>query len=368
MHAERGAPRVAEITTIRHPAEPDLLHVLVADEHGCTGLGETHGRAGAVAALLDELGPALAGLAATPAAVAAVAAAGPYGSRRPGGPVSVESRAASALDVALHDLDARRRGLSLAAALGGVAREVVPAYTTCTGADHEASLDDPAALARDVAADGFGLMKVWPFAPGRDRRADAERVRLVASQGLAVAVDLVGLFDGEEADALCRLLDPLGLAFIEDPLPDGVGPALAALARTLTTPICTGERLAGADAFSRLLDEGAPALVHVDVAWCGGVATAVEVAGLAHARGARLALHDVSGPVALATSAHVAAHVGGDVLVELSRQELRGRYGRIAAGVPTAAAEVRPSGPGHGVALTPAHVAAAVRRDATAAR
>ena len=107
--------------------------MLVADEHGCTGLGETHGHAGAVAALLAELGPALAGLAATPAAVAAVTAAGPYGSRRPGGPVSVESRAASALDIALHDLDARRRGLPLAAALGGVTRAVVPAYTTCTG-------------------------------------------------------------------------------------------------------------------------------------------------------------------------------------------------------------------------------------------
>jgi L-alanine-DL-glutamate epimerase-like enolase superfamily enzyme len=360
VEAEHGAPRVAAVETLRHPDEPGLVHVLVTDGEGTTGLGETHGHAGAVAALLAELGPALAGLAATPAAVAAVTGAGPYGSRRPGGPVSVESRAASALDIALHDLAARRRRVALADLLGGRARGEVPVYTTCTGRDHEASLADPERLAHEVAADGFGLVKVWPFAPGRDAGADVERVRRLATAGgPAVAVDLVGLFAGDEAAGICRLLDPLGLAWIEDPLPDGAGAALAALAATLATPVCTGERLAGADAFARLLDEAAPAIVHVDVAWCGGVGVAVEVARRAAATGARLALHDVSGPVALATSVHVAAHVAGDALVECSRVDLRERYARMAEGVPAAGPVLRPAGPGHGVTLAPSYVAGA---------
>jgi L-alanine-DL-glutamate epimerase-like enolase superfamily enzyme len=362
VDAEQRAPRIATVQTLRHPHEQELVHVLVADEEGATGLGETHGHADAVAALLVELGPALLGLAATPTAVAAVAGAGPYGSRRPGGPVSVESRAASALDVALHDLVARRRGVGLAELLGGRARDAVSAYTTCTGRDHERSLADPDGLAADVAAAGFGLMKIWPFAPGGDHAAAADAVRRAVAGPLAVAVDLVGRFDDDEALAIARLLDPLGLAWIEDPLPDGAGAALAALAAALATPVCTGERLAGADAFARLLDEAAPAIVHVDVAWCGGPGVAVEVAALAQARGARLALHDVSGPVALATSVHVAAHLAAEPLVECSRIDLRERYPGIAVGAPACGPVLRPAGPGHGVTLAPAYLALAERR------
>ena len=205
-------------------------------------------------------------------------------------------------------------------------------------------------------------MKVWPFAPGRDVRADVERVRVAPGHGVAVAVDLVGLFDGDEARALCRLLDSLGLAWIEEPAARRRRPRARRPRPQPPDARLPGEHLAGVDAFARLLDEGAPALVHVDVAWCGGVATAVAVAGLADACGARLALHDVSGPVALATSMHVAAHVGGDALVECSRIDLRERYPRIAAGVPAVGPKLRPTGPGHGVALAPAYVAGAERR------
>jgi L-alanine-DL-glutamate epimerase-like enolase superfamily enzyme len=348
------------IETIVHPSEPDLLHVLLRDDAGGVGLGETHGQRSAVAAFLADLGPALSGVEASPAAVADVASRGPYGARRAGGGVSVESRAASALDIAIWDLHARREGVSLVVALGGSHRDSAATYVTCRESDQVAFANDPAGLARDVSSDGFSLVKVWPFAAGRHIEADVDWVRRLADEGIGVAVDLVGGLGLGDPATVCGLLDPLGLAWIEDPLPDDALAMIPRLARSLTTPICTGERLAGIDAFARLVDGGGLGYCHVDVAWCGGISTAIEVATLAHSHGVRLALHDFSGPVALTTSLHLAQHVAADIVVESSRQSAR--YDAIVSGLPPLRANSSAVGPGHGAELTDAYLAGAIRQ------
>ena len=343
-----------------HPAEPDLLHVVLRDDAGGCGLGETHGQRSAVEALLADLVPALIGVPAAPAAVGELTSRGPYGARRAGGGVSVESRAASALDIAAWDLHARREGVSLAASLGTRSRDTVPTYLTCTSADQAAFADDPAGLVASVAADGFTLMKVWPFAAGEDVDAGVDWVGRLVDEGLGVAVDLVGGAGCADAAAIARLLDPLGLAWIEDPLPNDALAAIPSLAETLSTPICTGEGLAGIDAFARLLDGGGVDYCHVDVAWCGGVSTAQGVAALVHGRGRSLALHDFSGPVALATSLHVGQHVPCEVVVECSRAAER--YGAITEGLPALRGLTAPRGPGHGLELTRSYLEGATRR------
>ncbi len=353
-------PRITGLETLRHPAEPSLLHVCVTDEDGGVGTGETHGHPAAVEALIAEYAPALSGLPATPEAVATVTQRGPYGGPRGGGHVSVESRAASALGLALHDLAARRAGLPLSELLGGARPASVTAYTTCCDADAEAALADPAGLARAVAADGFALLKVWPFIPGGDHATTASAVAALCGHGVAVAVDLYGVLEDEEAAAVCRRLEPLGLAWIEDPFADGRYGHLATLAAELTTPLCSGERLAGADAYPALLATGI-AVVHVDVAWCGGLFEAQRVAALAGACGRSVALHDVSGPIAWAASLHLAQVLDVPSHVECARVAVRGRYREIASGLPEPAAGVPPTGLGHGLVLEPGYVAGAVR-------
>lgn len=354
-------PRLVRLETVRHPAEPTLLHVLATDEAGMVGTGETHGHPGAVEALLAEFAPALAGLEATPDAVAAVAARGPYGGPRGGGHVSVESRAASAIDLALHDLAARRAGKPLGTLLGAPTGYPVTPYSTCADADHDAVLADPAGLARDVAADGFTLVKAWPFEPGGDHARAAAALAAMRGHGVAVAVDLYGVLGDREAATVCALLDPLGLAWIEDPVADGAYELLRRLTERLATPVCAGERLAGADAYAPLLVAGV-AVVHVDVAWCGGLAEAGRIGVLAAAAGRQLALHDFSGPVAWAASLHLAGTLPAPVYVECARLVVTGRYAAIAEGLPAAAAGVPPAGPGHGLRLRDAYLAGAERR------
>jgi L-alanine-DL-glutamate epimerase-like enolase superfamily enzyme len=350
---------LAAIDVVRHPGEPDLVHVVVTDAEGAVGTGETHGHASAVAALVAELAPGLLGAEASPGAVRAKAAAGPYGTRSAGGAVSVESRAASALDTALWDLAARRQGRGLGELLGPAGAGGVRAYATCMGADHDASRDDPVGLIRSMGADGFGIIKVWPFKPGGDHDAALGAVRALVGHGVDVAVDLVGWLSDEAAADVCRDLDRLGLAWIEDPLPDDELARLPALTSGLRTPVCTGERLTGPGAFAGVVAAGA-AIVHVDVAWCGGPSAVAEIVGLVASAGRRLALHDVSGPVAWATSLHLAGHCPVPAFVECDRLAVAGRYAAIAAApLPDPASGLPPTGPGHGVALSPGYLAAA---------
>ena len=353
--------RISRIETVRHDAERDLLHVLVADDAGNLGTGETHGHPAAVEALIAELAPAVGGLPATPAAVAAITGAGPYGGRRGSGHVSVESRAASALDLALHDLVARRAGLPLHALIGTRAEPRVTAYSTCAAADHKATLRDPAGLAAAVAGDGLAMLKVWPFQPGGDHAAAAAAVAAVCGHGVAVAVDLYGVLPDDEAVAVCRLLEPLGLAWIEDPLADDRYERLAELAASLATPLCVGERLAGAEAYPPLIATGIE-IVHVDVAWCGGLRDAGRIAALAAGAGLELALHDFSGPVAWASSLHLARTVEAATYVECARLAVRDRYPAIVDGLPRVAGAVPPTGTGHGVSLRADWLAGADRR------
>ncbi len=334
------------------PSLPGVLHVLLHDADGVVGLGETIGHPEAVAALVASLAPRIAGVPLTATAVATAIRPHLYDDRRSGGDASIESRAASALDMAAWDGHARRLGIPLAEALGGRWRDAAPVYTTCLDADHDRTLSDPAGLAADVAADGFGLVKVWPFAAGRDLAADVALVQAMLGHGVDVAVDLACMLAPAEAIRAAHLLDTLGLAWIEDPLPPG--PALAALARTLRTPVVAGESLAGAPAIDALLDGGGVGLLHVDAGWCGGPTGVREAAALAAAHGIGVTLHDCSGPVTWATSLHLALHLDNVPVVECARTLLRDVYPRVASGAPSRSGSLAaPGGPGHGVTLKP---------------
>jgi L-alanine-DL-glutamate epimerase-like enolase superfamily enzyme len=348
-------PPVERIDIVRHPAEPELVHLVIRDRGGATGTGETHGHASAVAALAAELAPELIGRDASPAAAQAVTDRGPYGTRRPAGPVSVESRAASAFAIALWDLAARRAGAPLYDLAGTRKHRPIVPYTTCVDADHEASLTAAAALARSVAADGYSLMKVWPFSPGGDHERALAQVSDAIGQGVGVAVDLVGLLGDDEVARVVPALDGLGVAFIEDPVADDRISRLRDLFPVLSTPICAGERFAGAPAFDMVLTAGVD-IVHADIAWCGGPDELIAIAARVAAAGRRLALHDVSGPITWATSLHLARIVAVPTFVECARTAVRDRYPLIADGLPDPASGNPPAGPGHGLTLREAYL------------
>ena len=372
-----GEPRFVQMETLRHAGYPDLLHVVLEATDGVRGLGETCWATAAVEAYLHEIvAPRL--WACAPDEIRTVCGKGPYGAQRGAGPASIETAAASAIDIAVWDATARRAGLPLNKVLGRPVCDRASVYVTCCDPDDPSnredgndgpydftrSKDDPKALARELRAEGFSTMKVWFLESVADLPDTIRCLKAIREvEGIGVAIDWMGLLSAEEGRRVARALDHLGLAWIEDPLPPCDPLSLGELAGELRTPVCAGESLAGREAFEALANQGRVAFLHVDVGWAGGVSAAFEVARIAERHRRRLLFHDCSGPISLATSLHIATLVETDVRVEVVRPYLRTSYPRIAEGVPAVTdGSAAPGGPGHGCTHSPSFLKECRRR------
>jgi len=351
---------VKRVDVVTHDGFPQLAHVVLHRADGPSGIGESHGHATATAELLLELAQQFVGAPLSPARAATLGQTGPYGTRRADTVVSVESRAASALEMAAWDLLGNALEVPLAFALGGARAERVPVYATAVGADHVAALQDPRRVASALAGHGFSLVKLAPFTRDGAFSAELARVEEAVSTGVRIAVDLVGQFDRATAARRCARLDAVGLAWIEDPVADSLLGPLPSFLRRLDTPVCVGERCAGIHAYDRLIRDEAVGLVHLDVAWCGGLSVARTVGEVAAAHAVPVALHNDMGPVAWATSLHLAQHLGRSTLVECPSAGILETYPSIVASLPAIAdGRSTPAGPGHGCTLSPSYLARA---------
>ena len=70
----------------------------------------------------------------------------------------------------------------------------------------------------------------------------------------------------------------------------------------MKTPIATGERLVGPQAFRELLEKRACSVIQPDITHCGGLSEARRIAAMAEAYRVALAPHNPQGPVSTAAS------------------------------------------------------------------
>jgi L-alanine-DL-glutamate epimerase-like enolase superfamily enzyme len=380
--------RIERIETLRIEAQPNVLWLEVTDEHGETGLGETYYLPGAVEAVLHDM-------------VAPLVLDGDamriedlwqtlFARANFHGFAGAEMRAFSALDLALWDLLGKHAGMSASTLLGGRVRDSIRVYNTCVDAggydDQTAFVERPGDLAEDLLAAGFTAMKIWPwdrFAPqiggavntgpagwsamgqvGHDLPPDdlLEGLRAVSEIRERVGTRMDVMIEGHSrwdlnaALAICRALEPYGVAWIEDVIqPDSPGD-LARLVRESRVPQCVSERLFSRYAFRNVLAEGACHLAMVDVVWTGGLTEARKVADLADAFHLPVVPHDCTGPVCLAASLQLCAHATNAKVMEVVRGFVEGWYRDVVDHPPEVAggrAQI-PDRPGLGLSLLPA--------------
>lgn len=262
---------------------------------------------------------------------------------------TVSGPAAMGIDMALHDLLARTRGISVAELLCG---ERAPVALS-------ALLDgDVVRAARAAAAAGFtaGKLKM-----SGDPAADVARARAVrsAAPGLSLRLDANGAWDAQQAVAVAHALDARGIAWLEQPTPAG---DLATLARVRHAVAALGHRVAadeavtGADAVRRIVELAAADVVVLKLAQVGGLRRALAAARAARRAGLAVAvttgLETSLGTAAALQLAAVLATGGAPgrlVPAGLATTELLA--GDVVAPPIVAAAVLRPAGPGLGVTL-----------------
>jgi len=386
--------RVTAIETIQLGAYPNITFVEVHTDAGLTGLGETFRGPQAVAAHVHEaIAPYLLGR--DPLLVEAHShfmLNGYLGFNSSG----AETRAASAVDIALWDLWGKASGQSITQLLGGAVRESIRVYNTCAGytynksggrrvvtgagdeeadkaegpyEDQVAFMQRPVELAHSLLEMGISAMKIWPFDPlaaasGGQAISRAEikrgiepfaKIRAAVGDRMDLLCEFHSLWNLPAAIEIGRALADVGIYWSEDPIKMVSSDALADYRRQVPIPVCASETLATRYAFRDLLARDAVDYVMIDLSWCGGVSEAKKIATLAEAYQRPIAPHDCTGPVVLAASLQLGLNAPNAIFQEMVRAYITGWYRELVTELPRVeSGQMYPlSGPGLGTALLP---------------
>ena len=115
---------------------------------------------------------------------------------------------------------------------------------------------------------------------------------------------------------LAKVLEPFRPLWFEEPVPPENTKEMAKVARSTSIPIATGERLATVFDFTRLLEDGAAAILQPDPGSCGGITELKKIAGIAEGYYAQMAPHVWGGPVITAAALQIDACIPNFLIQE----------------------------------------------------
>ncbi|GAA4004496.1 galactonate dehydratase [Sphingomonas humi] len=228
--------------------------------------------------------------------------------------------ALSGLDQALWDLKGKALGVPAWELMGGRVRDQIRAYAWI-GGDKPHEIESAAAARK---AQGFSAVKMNATAEldwiGTPRLFDEviSRVQAAQAQGMDVGLDFHGRVHRPMAKQLAKVLEPLGLLFIEEPLLSENPEGLADIAGLVSTPIALGERLYSRWDFKPFFERGAVDIIQPDLSHAGGISECRRIAAMAEAYDVAVAPHCPLGPLALAACLQLAANAPNVAIQEMS--------------------------------------------------
>lgn len=251
----------------------------------------------------------------------------------------------SAIEQAMWDLAGKALHVPVYNLLGGKLRDTIPVYANINRAVRERSPEDFARQAAEAAAEGFVAIKAAPFddfpAPGSERsrtcepgeldRLEALGLRRIAAIRRAIGpriklmIDCHSRFESERAIRIARELEPLDLAWYEEPVDPQQIEATKSIHDAISQRLAGGEILFGAGGFEPLCRTRAVDIIMPDVKHCGGILEGKKIAALAEAHGVEFSPHNPSGPVATAASAQLAAGLPNFSILEYAWGEAEWR-------------------------------------------
>lgn len=364
--------KITAIETIHVGAYPNITFVEIFTDSGLKGLGETFRGPQAVAAHIHEsIAPYLLGK--NPCEVEAHSHQmlnGYLGFASSG----AETRAASAVDIALWDIWGKASGQSVCQMLGGPVRDRIRVYNTCAGYNYNAKggrrlvaantntteetegpyedqiafMNRPVELAHSLLEMGVSAMKIWPF----DILAEQNRGTSISRADLAKGVApfrAIREAVGDRMDLMCELhsiwslpaaleiaaaLKDVGIYWFEDPIKMVNARVLADYRRMAGVPVCASETLATRFGFRELLQEDAVDYVMLDLSWCGGLTESKKIASQAETFQRPIAPHDCTGPVVLIASLALALNAPNAIFQEVVRAYYTGWYRELVTELP----------------------------------
>ncbi|MCR9256893.1 MAG: mandelate racemase/muconate lactonizing enzyme family protein [Alphaproteobacteria bacterium] len=230
----------------------------------------------------------------------------------------------SALEMAMWDIVGKAVGQPVYNLLGGKVHERLRSYTYLypRPGDRTDVYADPelaAERALEEVARGFTAVKFDPAGPysvydgHMPSREDISRsIRFVKLLREAVGdkADLLfgthGQFTAAGAIRLGRAIAPYDPLWFEEPTPPDNPEEMAKVARAVSIPVATGERLTNKFEFAAVMRADAAAILQMNLGRVGGLLEAKKIAGMAETHYVQIAPHLYCGPLVAAANIQLA--------------------------------------------------------------
>ena len=206
--------------------------------------------------------------------------------------------------MALRELIGKQAGLPVYAVVGGNFRDRVPVYLDRSGPTDVSNLDEWRRLASETVASGYTKFKfdidyiapdlvsdVWSRSIGREQMISLAK-RLGAARDAAgdeaeISVDCHMHYDLVSSIELSKMLDSIGISWLEDPIPVMDLGALAEIREKSAVPICAGEMYTF-DLAKLAINLKAVDILHPDILFAGGLHETKKCVNLLMQMGCRL--------------------------------------------------------------------------------
>ena len=307
-------------------APPDRPYVFVKLETdaGLVGWGEgtLEGKAGSVLACINDFREFLIG--ADPIPVEHHWQSMYIHSFYRAGPVI--GSAISAIDQALWDLRGKILGVPVYKLLGGPNDpEGVRGYYIANAR----TLEELKQLRATAASQGItafkgGLPNYYEWIETNQKISESIRHIETLREGLGpdldIAVDFHAKTSPTVASVIIKELEPLRLLWVEEPCPPENVWAMRRIARRVSTPIATGERLVASYGVRELVEQSVVDIIQTDANHVGGITALWKVAAIANISSITMAPHACEGPIGMLASLHVDASIPNFLIQECCGQ------------------------------------------------
>ena len=278
----------------------------------------------------------------------------------------VAATAFSAIEQAMWDLSGKALEVPTHVLFGGRVRDTLPVYANVNRATNPRTPAGFAAAARKAAAEGFRAIKAAPFDGFPPAGSSPQLIEAAVGGGIAamsamresvgpdvaLMVDCHSFFDVALAVRVAQRLEPLALAWYEEPVPPEQVEKTLEIHGRIKQPMSGGELLFGIGGFAPLTRSRAVDVIMPDVKHCGGLLELSRIAAMAEAEGIKVAPHNPSGPVSTAASVQAGAFLGNINYLELQWGEVEWRSDVINPPETFRSGTIRvPDTPGFGVEL-----------------
>ena len=240
----------------------------------------------------------------------------------------------TAVETALWDLAGKSLGLPVYQLLGGKFRDKIRVYMDT--ALYQSKLPQPkdfAAAAREAVDMGYNAVKFdldqandpnkydkynWTASPAEIERMynQMAAAREEVGPNIDICADMHGRYDAITGEKVAKILEPLNMMWLEEPIPAENTDAYRKITESTSTPICAGENHYLAHGFRPLLETGAVDIIMPDLQKAGGLGEGQRIANLSNLYYVPFAPHMVASFLGAMAACHVCASVPNFMILE----------------------------------------------------